>query len=61
MDWFWYAVVLPFGALLLGLAGCVLYWLIKHDAFKEIAKSAGSYIEEGSSVPESPSSDPVTR
>ncbi len=61
MEWFWYAVALPFGALLVGVAICVLSWLIKQGMLKGVAKTAGSFIEEDSVRANSVSSDAVSR
>lgn len=46
MGWFFYAVILPVLALAVALAGCVIYWWIKHRELNGVAKSSASFNEE---------------
>lgn len=46
MGWFLYSVILPVFTLAVALAGCVIYWWIKHRDLNGVAKSSASFNEE---------------
>lgn len=46
MDWFFYAVALPFTLLFLVSAVYALQWAVKNGQFKEFDKNAASIFDE---------------
>ncbi len=46
MDWFFYAVALPFTLLFLASAAYALHWAVKTGQFKEFEKNAATIFDD---------------
>jgi nitrogen fixation-related uncharacterized protein len=46
MDWFFYAVALPFAILFLASAAYALYWAAKNGQLREFEKNAATIFDE---------------
>ncbi|MCC5025820.1 MAG: cbb3-type cytochrome oxidase assembly protein [Candidatus Synoicihabitans palmerolidicus] len=52
MEWFFYAVALPFALLFLASAAYALYWAAKNGQLKEFEKNAASIFDDEEPVGE---------